>query len=150
MSGTERVYHTADEEALLALGRHLGEHAEAARLVVHLYGDLGAGKSVLARAIARGAGVAARMPSPTYNLMFRYSGAGGTDIVHLDLYRLEEPADVWALGWRELGRPGEIVLVTAAGSGVGSFAVQIARASGCTVVATAAAKKLAPLVPPAA
>lgn len=47
-----------------------------------------------------------------------------------------------ALLERADAQPGEIVLVTAAGSGVGSFAVQIARARGCTVVATAGPKKL--------
>lgn len=47
-----------------------------------------------------------------------------------------------ALLERADAKPGEIVLVTAAGSGVGSFGVQIARARGCTVVATAAANKL--------
>jgi tRNA threonylcarbamoyladenosine biosynthesis protein TsaE len=76
-----------------------------------LSGDLGAGKSVLARAIARGAGVAATMPSPTFNLVFRYEGARGIDVVHLDLYRLEHAHEVIELGWRELGDGDEIVLV---------------------------------------
>lgn len=72
-------------------------------------GDLGAGKSVLARAIARGAGVSGPMPSPTFNLLYRYTGTRGT-VVHLDLYRLESEDDVWELGWRELGVGDEIVL----------------------------------------
>src|SRR5919108_3741991 len=42
-----------------------------------LRGELGAGKSVLARAIARGAGVTNLMPSPTFNLLFRYRAARG-------------------------------------------------------------------------
>jgi tRNA threonylcarbamoyl adenosine modification protein YjeE len=76
-----------------------------------LRGELGAGKSVLARAIARGAGVADLMPSPTFNLLFRYEAARGIDVVHLDLYRIEQPDDVWELGWRELGDGRELVLV---------------------------------------
>lgn len=76
-----------------------------------LRGDLGAGKSVLARAIARGAGVSALMPSPTFNLVFRYEAARGIDVVHLDLFRLQRPDDVWELGWRELGSGAELVLV---------------------------------------
>ena len=76
-----------------------------------LRGDLGAGKSVLARAIARGAGVDALMPSPTFNLVFRYEADRGVDVVHLDLYRLEREQDVIELGWRELGDAQEIVLV---------------------------------------
>ena len=76
-----------------------------------LRGELGAGKSVLARAIARGAGVRGMMPSPTFNLVFRYEAERGIDVVHLDLYRLERPDDVWELGWRELGADHELVLV---------------------------------------
>jgi tRNA threonylcarbamoyladenosine biosynthesis protein TsaE len=75
-----------------------------------LSGELGAGKSVLARAIARGAGVHNAMPSPTFNLLFRYE-AGRVSVVHLDLYRLERPEQVWELGWRELGAVDEIVMV---------------------------------------
>jgi tRNA threonylcarbamoyladenosine biosynthesis protein TsaE len=78
---------------------------------VALRGDLGAGKSVLARAIARGAGVDAPMPSPTFNLLFRYAARGDTDLVHVDLYRLETAAEVAELGWRELPGDHEIVLV---------------------------------------
>lgn len=76
-----------------------------------LRGELGAGKSVLARAIARGAGVRSAMPSPTFNLVFQYDGAGGARVWHLDLFRITSPDDVWELGWRELGGADEIVLV---------------------------------------
>lgn len=92
----------------------MGEEARAGALelplVVALRGPLGAGKSVLARAIARGAGVSSPMPSPTYNLLFTYALDGRT-VHHLDLYRLEDPEDVWELGWEELGRGRELVLI---------------------------------------
>ncbi len=80
-------------------------------VIIALRGDLGAGMSVLARAIARGAGVDAPMPSPTFNLLFRYETERGITVSHLDLYRLEDPAEVWELGWRELGAGNEIVLI---------------------------------------
>jgi tRNA threonylcarbamoyl adenosine modification protein YjeE len=80
-------------------------------VVFALRGDLGAGKSVFARAIARGAGVTGAMPSPTFNLLFRYEAARGLTVSHLDLYRLEDADEVWELGWRELGDGNEIVLV---------------------------------------
>jgi tRNA threonylcarbamoyladenosine biosynthesis protein TsaE len=95
---------------LEAWGEHLGAEA-APPLFILLRGDLGAGKSVLARAIARGAGVQAEMPSPTYNLLHRYRGAGAVEVVHLDLYRLDRPDQVWELGWRDLGNDNEIVIV---------------------------------------
>jgi tRNA threonylcarbamoyladenosine biosynthesis protein TsaE len=98
------------EAELAAWGERVGR--ESARpLVLALRGPLGAGKSVLARAIARGAGVDAPMPSPTFNLVYRYHGAGGVEVWHLDLYRLEEEEEVWELGWRELGEGDQIVLV---------------------------------------
>lgn len=75
-----------------------------------LRGDLGAGKSVLARAVARGAGVTAAMPSPTFNLVFRYDARAGT-VWHLDLYRIQHPDDVWELAWREMGAEGDLVLI---------------------------------------
>src|SRR5213075_2489853 len=99
-----------DEAQLTAWGERIGAQA-AAPLVLALRGDLGAGKSVLARAVARGAGVAGHMPSPTYNLLYKYSSPRGFDVYHLDLYRLEHPDDVWELGWRDLGEGAQIVLI---------------------------------------
>lgn len=97
------------EEQLVAWGHRIGRTV-ATPVFLAVRGDLGAGKSVLARAIARGAGVTSPMPSPTFNLVFRYSGTGRT-VAHLDLYRLEDPEEVWELGWRELGAEDEIVVV---------------------------------------
>ena len=51
------------------------------------------------------------MPSPTFNLLFRYETPRGLTVSHLDLYRLEDPEEVWELGWRELGDGDEIVLI---------------------------------------
>ncbi len=98
------------EPALVAWGEAVGAHAEPP-LVLALRGELGAGKSVLARAVARGAGVSGSMPSPTFNLVFAYDARGGASVHHLDLYRLNDPEEVWELGWRELGEGKQIVLV---------------------------------------
>jgi tRNA threonylcarbamoyladenosine biosynthesis protein TsaE len=98
-----------DEPGLEAWGESVGRGIRRPAFLA-LRGALGAGKSVLARAIARGAGVRSAMPSPTYNLLFRYELPEGA-VVHLDLYRLESPQEVWALGWQELGAEGDLVLV---------------------------------------
>lgn len=90
------------EEALERWGRRIGAQARTP-VVIALRGDLGAGKSTLARAIARGAGVRGDVPSPTFNLVFRYDTPGGVVLHHLDLYRLEDPGEVWELGWADLG-----------------------------------------------
>ena len=76
-----------------------------------LSGSVGAGKSVLARAVARGAGVGGAVPSPTFNLVFRYPGTAGRTIVHMDLYRVRDESELVELGWDELGDKGEIVIV---------------------------------------
>lgn len=102
--------YTLTERQLSDWGERIGRTV-AAPVVIALRGELGAGKSVLARAIARGAGVAARMPSPTFNLMFRYPSTRGPDIVHLDLYRIERPEELRELGWTELPTGDEIVLI---------------------------------------
>ena len=98
------------EEALVRWGRRIGAEARTP-LVIALRGDLGAGKTTLARAVAQGAGVQGDVPSPTYNLVFRYPAPRGVDLHHLDLYRLEHPDEVWELGWDELGRDGDLVLI---------------------------------------
>ena len=101
---------TLDEDALSDWGRRIGERVRGP-VWITLSGELGAGKSVLARAIGAGAGVTEPMPSPSYNLAFRYATASGREVVHLDLYRLAAPEEVWELGWSALGAEDEIVLV---------------------------------------
>lgn len=99
-----------NESELVRWGERIGRTIETP-VFLALRGELGAGKSVLARAIARGAGIDSHLPSPTFNLLFRYRSARGTDIVHLDLFRLDDPDEVWELGWRELAAGDEIVMV---------------------------------------
>jgi tRNA threonylcarbamoyladenosine biosynthesis protein TsaE len=88
-----------DETALRRWGERIGRELRHP-VVLALRGDLGAGKSTLARAVARGAGVIGPVPSPTFNLLFRYE-PGDRPVLHLDLYRLERPEEVWELGWGE-------------------------------------------------
>ncbi len=99
-----------EESDLRRWGRLIGAEVQGP-LFLALRGSLGAGKSVLARAVARGAGIEETIPSPTFNLLFRYPTPRGMDLVHLDLYRLNDPDEVWELGWEELGAQGEIVIV---------------------------------------
>lgn len=101
---------TLTAEELTAWGRGIGATVERP-VVLALRGELGAGKSHLARAVARGAGVEGPIPSPTYNLLLRYPDARGGEVVHVDLYRLRDPEELLELGWWELGAPGEVVLV---------------------------------------
>ena len=98
------------EKELARWGERIGQQVRPPFFLA-LRGEHGAGKSVLARAIARGAGVEGAIPSPTFNLLFRYPARDGIEVVHMDLYRLRSPEELWELGWGELGGEGEIVLV---------------------------------------
>jgi tRNA threonylcarbamoyladenosine biosynthesis protein TsaE len=99
-----------DEEGLTRWGERVGDTLKTPALIA-LSGALGAGKSVLARAIGRGGGVQQAMPSPSFNLLFRYRTSSGVEVVHMDLYRLQSPDELWELGWEELGGRDEIVLL---------------------------------------
>lgn len=98
------------ESGLVHWGERVGREVSGP-VFLGLNGPLGAGKSVFARAVARGAGVDGPIPSPTFNLLFRYPTRRGGPLVHMDLYRIEEVGELWELGWEELGRGEEILLV---------------------------------------
>lgn len=98
------------EAELTAWGQTIGREIQRP-VFFALYGELGAGKSVLARAIARGAGVEGPMPSPTFNLVYTYTTEDGTEVWHLDLYRIQSADEVWDLSWDDLGTQNDIVLV---------------------------------------
>lgn len=85
-----------DPQATAALGRALAL-TRPATAVVHLAGDLGAGKSTLARELLRALGVEGPIRSPTYTLVERYTVSGG-EAWHLDLYRIGDPGELEFLG----------------------------------------------------
>lgn len=89
----------ADAAATLALGRRLGD-ALGPGDVVCLSGNLGAGKTTLARgAIEAWTGQPEEAPSPTFTLVQTYEGSRG-ELWHVDLYRLKRPDDAWSLVWK--------------------------------------------------
>lgn len=104
----------ASSEATERLGALLAA-TRPAQAVVQLQGDLGAGKSTLARALLRALGVTGTIRSPTYTLVERYPLADGGEAWHLDLYRLgaageldflgldEGAASLWLVEWPERG-----------------------------------------------
>ena len=96
-----------------ALGERLGRVA-ARGWVVALSGDLGAGKTQFVRGLARGLGVTARVHSPTYTLVNEYGG-GRLKLFHLDLYRLETPAQILGAGIEEFLNPEGVAVIEWAG-----------------------------------
>ena len=91
----ERVIECAEPAETSTLGLALASAARPGDLIC-LWGDLGAGKTHLAKAIGAGLGVTETMASPSYILMAEY--AGRVPLFHLDLYRLADAADVLAGG----------------------------------------------------
>ena len=85
---------TATEALGAAIARTLGARTGA---VIFLRGDLGAGKTTLARGLLRSLGVEGAIRSPTYTLMEVYEAAGKT-LLHLDLYRLSDALELTNLG----------------------------------------------------
>ncbi|MGI9249839.1 MAG: tRNA (adenosine(37)-N6)-threonylcarbamoyltransferase complex ATPase subunit type 1 TsaE [Pseudohongiellaceae bacterium] len=102
----------ADEAATLAIGRQFGSAAAACKegLTVHLHGDLGAGKTTLARGFLRAFGYEGAVKSPTYTLVEPYT-LTGRHIFHFDLYRLTNPNEMDFLGVEEYLRPPNICLI---------------------------------------
>ena len=92
-----------------ALGEKIGRAANHG-LVLALSGDLGAGKTQFVKGLARGLGVTARVHSPTFTLVNEYSG-GRLKLFHLDLYRLETPAQILSAGIEEFLAPDGVAVM---------------------------------------
>ena len=97
--------------------------------VVAMHGDLGAGKTTLARAICKGLGVldASLVTSPTFAIIHEYETHDGV-VVHADLYRLKSELDLDNLGWDELLARARAVIVEwpdRAPGGIPSSAVHV-------------------------
>ncbi len=89
----------ADEAATAAFAGRLASTLRAG-MVIHLRGDLGAGKTTLVRALLHALGYTGRVKSPTYTLLEQYE-AGGLHLCHFDLYRFRSKEEWEAAGFRE-------------------------------------------------
>lgn len=105
-----QVYRTASEEETIALGERIARELPLRRVVL-LIGNLGAGKTTLAKGIVSGLGAARpeEVSSPTFTLIHEYGSEGR--VFHVDLYRLDEPREVANLGLEELFDREAIVLL---------------------------------------
>ncbi|MBV8842723.1 MAG: tRNA (adenosine(37)-N6)-threonylcarbamoyltransferase complex ATPase subunit type 1 TsaE [Bryobacterales bacterium] len=100
---------THSEEETIELGRRIARDLPR-RCVVLLIGNLGAGKTTLAKGIVSGLGAASpeEVSSPTFTLIHEY---GGGRVYHVDLYRLDRPEEVATLGLDELFDKDAVVLI---------------------------------------
>lgn len=103
-----------DEAAMQALGSRLAGCLPSGCLVT-LSGELGAGKSVLVRAIIHALGHVGRVRSPTYTLIETYDLSTADSrlpsVAHLDLYRLNDPDELEYLGFDEVLQQHALVLI---------------------------------------
>lgn len=81
-----------------------------APLVIWLEGDLGAGKTTFARALIGALGYKGRVKSPTYGLLEQYQ-MGLLQVLHMDLYRINDPAELEFLGLADLLDEQTILLI---------------------------------------
>jgi tRNA threonylcarbamoyladenosine biosynthesis protein TsaE len=101
--------HLPDPEATDRLGARLAQQLPA-QAVIYLYGELGAGKTALVRALLHALGYRGKVRSPTYTLVEPYELPGRT-LYHLDLYRVSDPQELEYLGLRELLGADAVCLV---------------------------------------
>jgi tRNA threonylcarbamoyladenosine biosynthesis protein TsaE len=97
-----------DDAAMAALGGRLASVLDGG--IVYLEGELGAGKTTLARGILHGLGHPGKVRSPTYTLVEPYPLARGT-VYHLDLYRLADPEELEWLGLRDMLEAQALLLI---------------------------------------
>jgi tRNA threonylcarbamoyladenosine biosynthesis protein TsaE len=103
-----RILRTQSEEETIALGEKLAAELPA-KAAVLLIGNLGAGKTTLAKGIAKGLGAAQpdEVSSPTFTLIHEY----GPRLYHVDLYRLDRADQVATIGLDEIFERDAVVLV---------------------------------------
>jgi tRNA threonylcarbamoyladenosine biosynthesis protein TsaE len=104
------VFRTASEEETIALGERLARELPR-RATVLLTGNLGAGKTTLAKGLVKGLGAAnpEEVSSPTFTLIHEYGSPPA--IYHVDLYRLDSAREVATLGLDELFDRDALVLI---------------------------------------
>jgi tRNA threonylcarbamoyladenosine biosynthesis protein TsaE len=107
MSGVERALTHSTNETLELAGT-VGELLRAGD-VVSLVGDLGAGKTVFARGVARALGVTEPVVSPSFTIVREYDGR--MPLVHVDVYRIDTVQELYDLGFEELVRDDAVTLV---------------------------------------
>ena len=101
--------HLANEAATVALGAELAGGVQPG-MVIYLKGELGAGKTTLARGLLQALGVADRIKSPTYTLVEPYN-VSSLYLYHFDFYRLQSPEEWIDAGFRDYFNAGAVCLV---------------------------------------
>jgi len=109
-----RNFLTHSPEETIELGRLLARELQPP-VVVLLIGNLGAGKTTLAKGLVSGLGAAPEeeVTSPTFTLVHEYGplGTAATRVYHVDLYRIETPGELITLGLEDMTAERAVVVV---------------------------------------
>ena len=97
MTTETKLLHS--EQEVEAYGIRLGREAHPGQ-VIALTGDLGAGKTTLTKAIARGLGISETVTSPTFTIVKEYR-SGRLPLFHFDVYRIGDVEEMYELGYEE-------------------------------------------------
>ena len=90
---------THSDKETLEFGKKLGENAVPG-MIICLDGDLGTGKTVIAKGIALGLGITEPVSSPTFTVVKEYQ-EGRLPLYHFDVYRIEDPGEMEEIGYEE-------------------------------------------------
>lgn len=145
----------ADEGATLALGARIASILRPGDAIA-LSGDLGAGKTTLARGILQGLGLESEAPSPTFAIVQPYEPSETRiPVWHIDLYRLDDPEEARELGLNEARR--EVAMLIEWPERLGArlwedalrLHLSIAHKQGAGGAGQSTARRLTATVPPA-
>lgn len=109
----EYTFTTSNPEQTQSLGRHLGELLRGGDLVC-LFGGLGVGKTAFAQGVGKALEVHETLTSPTFTLMQEYTARIGGErvrLVHMDLYRLNNPEEVEVIGVEDQFQADTVCLI---------------------------------------
>lgn len=103
------VVETYKAEDTFELGRKMGEAAQAGEILC-LFGDLGTGKTVFTKGFAVGLGIKEAVNSPTFTILKVYD-EGRIPLYHFDVYRIEDPEEMYEIGFEDYFYGSGICLV---------------------------------------
>lgn len=103
-----QVFRTRSEEETYDLGKKLSKELKPGD-TISLEGDLGTGKTAFTKGIASGLGIEDHITSPTFTLVNTYIGK--VVLHHFDVYRIDDPDELLAIGWEEYFSDDAITVV---------------------------------------
>ncbi len=104
-------YFISDEPSMLAWGAKLAKSCANLPTIIFLKGQLGVGKTTLARGFIQGLGYEGAVKSPTYTLVEQYELSDDLTIFHFDLYRIHDPEELEFIGIHDYFARAAIFLI---------------------------------------